>query len=97
MYYASVWQRLCGVVEVTSDPTESIPHPTDPARWPWSVAVTPLLVVPRLEDAPPVQAIGIAPRSMSQQSHIRLRAEHYERVAESFAALLDPGSWAPGP
>ena len=33
-----------------------------------------LVVVPLLSNAPPVEAIGVSPRSMSQQSHIRLRA-----------------------
>jgi len=88
VYYASVWRRICAVVAVVGDPTTAVEHPTDPRRWPWSVEVTPLLVVPRLEDAPPVEAIGVAPRSMSQQSHIRLRPEHHDLVREAFAGLL---------
>lgn len=88
VYYASVWQRICAVVEVVDEPTQAVPHPTDPGRWPWSVEVAPLLVVPRLDDAPPVQAIGIAPRSMSQQSHIRLREDHYAMVAEALAGIV---------
>jgi len=82
VYYASVWQRVFAVVEVTGDP-EQVEHP----RWPWIVRVEPLLVIPDLEAAPPVQAIGIAPRSMSQQSHIRLTAEQYERAVEALASV----------
>ena len=47
----------------------------------------PLLVVPHMENAPPVEAIGIAARSMSQQSHIRLSPEHYERAVEALASV----------
>lgn len=88
VYYASVWKCVFAVVEVVGEPTMAVEHPTNPRRWPWSVAVAPLLVIPRLEDAPPVEAIGVMPRSMSQQSHIRLREAHYERVREAFAGVL---------
>jgi hypothetical protein len=37
--------------------------------------------------APPVEAIGVAARSMSQQSHIRLSEEHYERAVEAIAGV----------
>jgi hypothetical protein len=47
----------------------------------------PLLVVPRLENAPPVEAIGVPARSMSQQSHIRLRPEQYELAVEVLASV----------
>ena len=48
--------------------------------------VEPLLVLPDLDVAPPVEAIGIAPRSMSQQSHIRLTVDQYERAVEALAS-----------
>jgi hypothetical protein len=35
-----------------------------------------------LENAPPVEAIGVPARSMSQQSHIRLRPEQYALAVE---------------
>ena len=41
VYYASVWQRVFAVVEVVAEP-EQVEHP----RWPWTIAVEPLLVVP---------------------------------------------------
>jgi hypothetical protein len=82
VYYASVWQRVFAIVEAIAEP-EPIDHP----RWPWTIAVEPLLVVPDLEIAPPVEAIGVFPRSMSQQSHIRLTAEQYERAVEAIASV----------
>ncbi len=84
VYYASVWRRVFALMEVVGEPTDE--HPVS-ARWPWTVAVEPLLVVPRLENAPPVEAIGVPARSMSQQSHIRLLASHYERAVEAIAGV----------
>jgi len=80
--YASVWRRVFAVVQVVG-----APEPRDHPRWPWTVATEPLLVVPALDAAPPVEAIGVAARSMSQQSHIRLRAEHYDLAVEALASV----------
>ena len=82
--YASVWQRIFGVAEVLSEPTREDPMAQ---RWPWSVRVELLLVVPVLSNAPPVEAIGVAPRSMSQHSHIRLEAHHLERAIEAITSV----------
>ena len=87
VYYASVWRVVFAVVEAVEEPTDEHPVASDPRRWPWTVAVEPLLVVPLLSNAPPVEAIGVAARSMSQQSHIGLRPEHLERALESMAAV----------
>ena len=87
VYYASVWQRVFAIVEVTAEPTDEHPSASDPARWPWTVEVAPLLLVPHLDDAPPVQAIGVPARSMSQQSHIRLSPEHYARAVDVLASI----------
>ena len=46
-----------------------------------------LLLVPVLDAAPPVEAIGVAARSMSQQSHIRIDAGHYRRAVEALASV----------
>jgi hypothetical protein len=83
VYYASGWKRVCALLEVVGPPTDEEPLS---ARWPWSVAVEPLLVVPLLENAPPVEALGVPPRSMSQQSHIRISPEHYARAVEAIAS-----------
>ena len=82
--YASVWQRIFGVAEVLSEPTREDPMAE---RWPWSVQVELLLVVPVLSNAPPVEAIGVAPRSMSQHSHIRLEARHLELAIEALSGV----------
>jgi hypothetical protein len=80
IYYASVWRAVFAAVEVLEAPSLTGVPGTD--RWPWSVLVEPLVAIPVLDRAPPVEAIGVPARSMSQQSHIRLSAEHYSRAVE---------------
>jgi hypothetical protein len=80
--YASVWRRVFAVCEVLGEP-----QPREHPRWPWIVEIETLLVVPVLDAAPPVEAIGVAARSMSQQSHIRIEAEHYDRAVEAIASV----------
>ena len=63
------------------------PEPVDHPRWPWRIAVEPLLVVPDLDLAPPVESIGVAARSMSQQSHIRLEPGHYRQAIEALGSI----------
>jgi hypothetical protein len=87
--YASGWRAIFGVAEVTGEPTAGAPLSP---RWPWTVPVELLLVVPVLSNAPPVEAIGVAPRSMSQQSHIRLEQRH---LALAFEALAGVGGYLP--
>jgi len=80
--YASVWKRVFGIVEVTSEPQDD-----GAPRWPWWVSIEPLVVIPHLENAPPVEAIGVPPRSMSQQSHIRLTDVQYALAVEALGAV----------
>ena len=80
--YASVWRRVFGVV-VAVGHVYRVEHP----RWPWRIAVEPVLVVPDLDLAPPVEAIGVAARSMSQHSHIRLDPRHYSRAVEALSSI----------
>lgn len=82
--YASGWRVVFGISEVVGEPV-STGVASD--RWPWSVEVEPLLLVPSLADAPPVEAIGVMPRSMSQHSHIRLEERHLERAVEALGGL----------
>ena len=84
VYYASVWKVVFAVMEVTEDP---VTGRSQSERWPWTVDVEPLVVVPLLSNAPPVEAIGVPARSMSQQSHIRLEPGHLERALEAIAAV----------
>jgi hypothetical protein len=87
VYYASVWRRVFAVVEAVEEPTDAVRHTSDHARWPWSVAVEPLLVVPLLDAAPPVEAMGVAARSMSQQSHIRITPTQYALAVEAIGSV----------
>ena len=85
IYYASVWRAVFAAVEVLDEPFLSGVPGTD--RWPWSVAVEPLVAIPLLDRAPPLEAIGVPARSMSQQSHIRLSGEHYSRAVEVMTSV----------
>jgi hypothetical protein len=82
VYYASVWRRVFAVASVVGEP-----EPRDHPRWPWTVEIETLLLVPVLDAAPPVEAIGVAARSMSQQSHIRIDAGHYARAVDALASI----------
>jgi hypothetical protein len=84
VYYASVWKVVFAVMEVVEEP---VTGRSQSERWPWTVDVEPLVVVPLLSNAPPVEAIGVAARSMSQQSHIHLEPGHLERALEAIAAV----------
>ena len=83
MLYASVWKRVFGIVEVVSEPTQD----NGSARWPWAVRIEPLVVVPHLENAPPIEAMGVAARSMSQQSHIRITERQYTLAVEAIGSV----------
>ena len=80
--YASVWRRVFAIATVLGEP-----EPRDHPRWPWTVEIETLLLVPVLDAAPPIESIGVAARSMSQQSHIRIEAGHYERAVEALASV----------
>src|SRR3954453_19784555 len=80
--YASVWRRVFAICEAVGGPAGR-----DPPRWPRTRGVETLLVVPVPAPAPPVEAIGVAARSMSQQSHIRIERGHYERAVEAIASI----------
>jgi hypothetical protein len=85
IYYASVWRVVFAAVEVVEAPALTGVPGTD--RWPWSVVVEPLLAIPLLDHAPPVEAMGVPARSMSQQSHIRITSEHYARAVEVMVSV----------
>lgn len=80
--YASGWQNVFAVVEVIGDPEN------DPSRdrWRWRFALQPLLTVPRISEAPPVEAAGVWPRSLGRHSYIRLSPEQFEAAREAIAA-----------
>jgi hypothetical protein len=80
--YASVWRRVFALADVVGEP-----QPREHPRWPWTIEIETLLLVPVLDAAPPVESIGVAARSMSQQSHIRIEAAHYDRAVEALASV----------
>lgn len=80
--YAAVHRRVFAVVEAAGEPQR-----TDRLRWPWQLEVEPLLAVPVVSDAPPVEAMGVAPRSLSQHSHIRIEERHYRLAVEALASV----------
>jgi hypothetical protein len=80
--YASVWQCMFAVVEVTGDP-ENEPGRE---RWGWSFAIRSLLAVADLREAPPVEAAGVFPSSLGRHSYIRLTPEQFERGRAAIAA-----------
>jgi hypothetical protein len=79
--YASVWQTIFAIVEVTGDPEN------DPCRdrWRWRFPIRCLLALPNVDDAPPVEAAGVFARSLGRHSYIRLTAEQFEAGREAIA------------
>jgi hypothetical protein len=77
--YASRWQVVFALVEVTADP-ENDP---ERVRWSWSFAIRPLLLVRDLREAPPVEAAGVFARSLGRHSYVRLTAEQLEAAVDA--------------
>jgi hypothetical protein len=83
--YASGWQTIFAVVEVTGPPEN------DPGRdrWRWRFPLQPLLALENLGNAPPVEAAGVWPRSLGRHSYIRLTPEQFEAAREAITAAAD--------
>ena len=77
--YAAVWQSIFAIVEITGDPDE------DPSRerWRWQFAIRPLVVLPDLRSAPPVEAAGVFPHSLGRHSYIRLTPEQFQAARDA--------------
>ena len=80
--YAAVWQAIFAVAEVVGDPE----HDPSRERWSWRFAISPLVTVGDLHDAPPVEAAGVWPRSLWRHSYIRLRPEQFATACELIEA-----------
>ena len=82
--YAAVWQAIFGVVDVAGEPEN------DPRRerWSWRFAISPLVVVADLNDAPPVEAAGVFPQSLWRHSHIRLTSEQFDTARSLIEASV---------
>jgi hypothetical protein len=80
--YASVWQTIFAVVQVSGDPEN------DPGRerWRWRFPIRCMLAVQDLGDAPPVEAAGVFPRSLGRHSYIRLTTAQFDAGRAAIAA-----------
>jgi hypothetical protein len=76
--YASVWQAIFGVAEITGEAE----HDPTRDRWAWRFPIQPLVVVTDLERAPAVEEAGVFPQSLWRHSHIRLTPDQFERARE---------------
>ena len=81
--YASVWQAIFGVAEITGDPE----HDPTRDRWAWRFPIRPLAVVRDLERAPAVEEAGVFPQSLWRHSHIRLSKEQFATARELIAGV----------
>jgi hypothetical protein len=89
--YASRWQVVFALVEVTSDP-ENDP---ERERWRWSFAIRPLLLVADLREAPPVEAAGVFPRSLGRHSYVRLTEAQLELAVDALGRNDANGPFLP--
>ena len=89
--YASGWQNIFAVVEVVGDPEN------DPGRdrWRWRFPLRVLAAVPRLSEAPPVEAAAVFPRSLGRHSYIRLSPEQFEAARDVITNLEQSASNSP--
>jgi hypothetical protein len=62
--------RFFAVREVIADP-----EPSGRSRWPWKVALRDVITGPDLERCPTIDEIGVGPKSVRRQTHIRLNEE----------------------
>ena len=84
MCYASGWQTIFAVVDIAGDPEN------DPTRdrWQWRVPISPVVVLPDLREAPPVEAAGVFPSSVGRHSYIRLTPEQFEAARTAIYEIL---------
>ena len=89
--YASRWQVVFALVEVTADPEN------DPGRdrWRWSFAIRPLLLVGDLREAPPVEAAGVFPRSLGRHSYVRLTEAQLDLAVDALQRNDAHGAFPP--
>jgi hypothetical protein len=82
--YASVWQAVFAVVEVTSEPEE------DPGRqrWRWSFGIRPLVALDDLDRSIPAEEVGIFPSSLWRHSYIRLGPEQFEAARAAIESAV---------
>ena len=79
--YASVWQAVFAVVEVTTDPEED----PERERWRWSFRLRPLVALDDLDRSIPAEEVGIFPSSIWRHSYIRLDGRQFAAAREAIA------------
>ena len=85
--YASVWQAVYGIAEVTGPPE----HDPERTRWAWQFPLRRLVVVDDLDRAPAVEEAGVFPSSLWRHSHIRLDDEQFARARALIAHAARSG------
>jgi hypothetical protein len=80
--YASVWQAVYGLAEVSGRPE----HDPSRTRWAWRFPLRPLAVIDDLDRAPAAEEVGVFPSSVWRHSYIRLTEEQYERARAAIAS-----------
>ena len=82
--------RIFAVEEVLS----AEPEPSGHERWKWRLETRLVAAVEELGRAPALREIGVAPRSLSQHSHIGI-SEEQGRQAEALIREVAPGGFEP--
>ena len=84
--YATGFQKVFGVAEVTTDAYPANRHP----RWPWRCDHRILLAVDHLDDAPPLTGLNVPGErdlrlSVRQRPYVELKQAEFELGMEAFA------------
>ncbi len=79
-------------MEVTAD------EPTDTGheRWPYELALRPLVAIPADDNAPSLAAVGFDPLRVRRQSHVRLTENEYTRIVDAIVAAAAATTRLPG-
>ena len=72
-------QWFCAVMEVIADE----PTASGLARWPYELALRPLVAIPADEHAPSLSSVEFDPLRVRRQSHIRLTEAEYSRIVDA--------------
>ena len=86
IYYAAGTRRFCAVVEVTGDEPTDTGHP----RWPYQLAVRPIVAIPADEYAPTLEDVECDPLRVRRQSHVRLTRRSTRGSVTRFSPAREP-------
>jgi hypothetical protein len=93
IYYAAGRQRFCAVMEVIAD------EPTDTGhrRWPYELALRPLVAIPADDNAPSLLDVRFNPLRLRRQSHVRLTNTEYDEIVAAIMHSVRRSTARPGP